>query len=118
MLKIVEWLFGETKSCLAVDQFGNRRSPKWPAVRARHLQREPICQACGTKDFLQVHHVRSFHECPELELEEGNLMTLCETPSRNCHLTFGHLYDWRRTNADVRKDAAWWRVERVWRRQD
>ena len=80
---------------------GESRSPKWPAVRQHHLDREPCCAACGSKDLLNVHHVRPFHTDPALELEDSNLITLCEQH----HLTFGHLMDWKSWNPDVRKDC-------------
>ena len=40
------------------------RSPRWPAVRGAHLKRNPTCAACGTKDKLEVHHVRPFISLP------------------------------------------------------
>lgn len=85
---------------------GVPRSGKWPAVRKRHLELEPACAACGTKKLLNVHHVRPFHLFPELELEDTNLITLCESPSHNCHLIHGHLLSWRSYNLEVRQHAA------------
>lgn len=80
------------------------RSPKWAAVRGAHLKRNPTCAACGSKDNLEVHHVRPFHLFPNLELDPANLMTLCENGG-NCHLMLGHLKNWKSYNIDVRKDA-------------
>ena len=80
------------------------RSPRWSAVRAAHLKRNPTCAACGTRDKLEVHHVRPFHLFPNLELDPANLMTLCETGG-NCHIMLGHLKNWKSYNLDVRKDA-------------
>lgn len=82
-----------------------RRSSKWAAKRAEHLLKFPTCAACGTKEHLEVHHVRPFHLHPEDELKDENLLTLCETPSHNCHLIFGHLLLWASYNVDVRADA-------------
>jgi 5-methylcytosine-specific restriction protein A len=67
------------------------RSPHWSTVRKRHLEKFPTCAVCGGNVKLQVHHRHPFHLHPELELEESNLITLCEAPGRNCHLIFGHL---------------------------
>ena len=61
------------------------RDSRWPAVRALHLKREPVCRACGTKEALEVHHRLPFHTHPDLELDDGrdgtgrdgNLLTLC-----------------------------------------
>lgn len=87
-----------------------RRSGKWPRVRAEHLAREPACAACGRAEELQVHHCRPFHEFPDLELADSNLVTLCEGTGRNCHYTFGHCYDWHESNPHVREDAAAFRA--------
>lgn len=81
------------------------RSPKWPAVRRAHLAREPRCRACGTDQRLQVHHVRPFHLFPALELDPANLVTLCVSPSHNCHLIWGHLLDWAAYDPDVQQTA-------------
>jgi hypothetical protein len=83
------------------------RSPRWPATRAAHLAREPTCQACGGKAKLTVHHILpvSWPGGKALELEQHNLITLCEAASHNCHLIWGHLLDWRSRNPDVRVDA-------------
>lgn len=85
---------------------GRRRSSRWPATRKKHLLSYPFCAACGTKKYLEVHHVRPFHLFPELELDPANLMTLCESTSHNCHLMFGHLLDWSCWSPSVREDAA------------
>lgn len=81
---------------------GESRSPKWPAVRAKFIKSHPVCEACGSKDELNVHHCKSFHEFPELELDPTNLITLC----REHHFSVGHLGNWKKTNALVREDAA------------
>jgi len=53
-----------------------------------------------------VHHVRPVHLFPELELEPGNLVTLCEGETMNCHLFFGHLGWWKAWNPTVAVDAS------------
>jgi 5-methylcytosine-specific restriction enzyme A len=82
-----------------------KRSGQWPAVRKKHLEMEPSCQACGTKKNLAVHHIQPFHEHPKLELDHSNLITLCE--EHHCHLVFGHLCSWYSYNANVREDVKW-----------
>lgn len=82
------------------------RSPFWPGVRRAHLAIEPRCACCGTDEFIEVHHVRPVWLAPELELEPANLITLCASPSHNCHLWLGHLGSWRSWNTTVRRDAA------------
>ena len=91
---------------------GHRRSPHWEAARAKHLRRESVCQACGGTQKLQVHHKRPFHLHPELELEDSNLITLCEKRSRDCHFHFGHFFNWSWFNPSVVEDAARFRQER------
>ena len=90
-----------------------QRSPKWPAVRAKHLAANPSCAACGTarKAILSVHHIVPFHVDRSKELDTANLITLCEGQGVNCHLLFGHLMNWSSWNVNVREDAAAWRAK-------
>lgn len=89
---------------------GARRSSKWPETRKAFLILQPECQVCGSKVKLQVHHIKSFHQYPELENESSNLITLCESKNYgvNCHLFIGHCGNFRRTNPDVIIDAEYW----------
>lgn len=82
------------------------RSSQWPRVRREHLELNGSCKACGAVKNLEVHHIAPFHLSPEQELDPFNLVTLCETPSHNCHFLFGHLLDWRAYNIMVLDDAA------------
>lgn len=99
-------------------RFGLQRSPLWPGVESKHLRLQPTCAACGqganTAVKLQVHHIFPFHYCvalgrPDLELDQRNLITLCETeaghPAPNHHLLVGHLDDFQSSNLDVVEDA-------------
>lgn len=81
------------------------RSWRWPRVRREHLLIEPACAVCGKLDDVEVHHCISFSRRPDLELVDGNLITLC----RNHHFLFGHLLRWSSENPDVRIDATVWR---------
>lgn len=81
------------------------RSTKWAAVRKAHLKSQPCCQVCGASSLLNVHHIKPFHLFPELELQEDNLITLCEGTSVNCHLLMGHLMNWRAWNPAVVSDT-------------
>lgn len=80
-----------------------KRSPRWPKVRRDFLALYPTCACCGTDANLNVHHKKPFHLYPGLELDFGNLVTLCEG---RCHFLVGHLCDWRSYNPDVEADAA------------
>lgn len=82
-----------------------QRSSRWPKIRAEHLAQFPTCAACGTNKHLEVHHLHPFSQYPELELEPTNLLTLCESPSHNCHLIFGHLLLWESWNPFAELDA-------------
>lgn len=83
-----------------------RRSKDWPKVRKLHLMVNPTCAACGGNKRLEVHHIKVFHEHPDLELSRENLITLCEEPARGCHYVFGHLStSWKASNSCVREDA-------------
>lgn len=81
-----------------------RRSPHWPAVRAWKLKHFPTCAACGGAEKLEVHHKMPFHLWPDLELDQDNLITLCES-ERQCHLHIGHLGNWSKYNPNVDQDA-------------
>lgn len=91
---------------------GLARSPEWSRVEHAHLVKEPVCIACGVQIKLQVHHIIPFHFCillgrPELELEDGNLVTLCEGPQEH-HLLIGHLDEFASANLHAREDAQSW----------
>ena len=112
MTKLIEFLiellnFYQNRESLKLG--GAQRSPKWESVRKNHLLKEPICKVCGGNEKIQVHHKIPFNQKPELELDEKNLITLCETPSRNCHLNFGHLGSFRSWNESVENDSENWR---------
>lgn len=80
------------------------RSSHWSKVRKEHLSKHPECAACGTRKKLEVHHIKTFDDYPELELDPDNLMTLCE--HRGCHFRIGHSFDWRASNPNAVSDAA------------
>ncbi len=99
-------------------RFGYERSPEWQAAAAAHLQKEPTCVCCKQGQdggaAVQVHHIFPFHYCialgrPDLELDERNLITLCEKeegrPGEDHHLLVGHLNLVQSTNLNVVTDA-------------
>ncbi|HET6916932.1 MAG TPA: HNH endonuclease signature motif containing protein [Acidimicrobiales bacterium] len=88
-----------------------KRSPHWRKARKAHLKLQPECQACGTTDDLQVHHIKPFHLHPELELVQMNLVTLCEKRGRDCHFSFGHFHNWQAMNPNVIADVQHYRSE-------
>lgn len=93
--------------------YEGERSSKWRSVRDEYVKQHPRCEACGSTWGLNVHHVKPFADYPELELDEGNLITLC----REHHFRIGHDPDgprgfarpsWLLSNPNVREDAASW----------
>ena len=87
------------------------RSDKWPEVRKAYLSNHGSCAACGGNVKLEVHHMRTFHLHPELELDPTNFITLCESGDNglNCHLLVGHLGNFKSFNQNVVADAAAWK---------
>lgn len=93
-----------------VEWSTSKRSSKWPKVRNKFLETNPVCVLCGGNKHLNVHHVKPFNERPDLELEPTNLITLCEAKKKgvHCHLLFGHFGNYRKINPDVREDCKVW----------
>lgn len=104
ILKLLGFSDGE------IEALGVPRSPGWRALRREHLSRNPGCAACGSTRNVVPHHITPFHVDPSRELDPSNLVTLCESPTFNCHLFFGHLKHWGRHNPHVVEDAAQWRL--------
>jgi hypothetical protein len=85
----------------AIELYGAARSGRWRAWREAHLRREPVCQACGAADDLEVHHILPVHAGgSELPPPEG-MISLC----RPCHQTVAHANDWKAWRPDVRRLA-------------
>jgi len=89
---------------------GVKRSPKWASVRKRYLRAHPNCAVCGGTAKLEVHHIIPFNMAPEKELDEKNLITLCEGHKQiNCHLVVGHGFDYKDYNPHARKTAGFFK---------
>lgn len=93
--KVRDRLAGITKS----------RSPLWPKVEKAYRKLNPVCECCGSKIKLNVHHKKPFHLYPTLELDPTNLITLCMDPSKECHLKIGHGDDFKDYNPNVVTDV-------------
>lgn len=59
------------------------------------------CRCCGSKENLNVHHIKPFHIDPSLECDPYNLCTLC----RDHHFHIGHHDNWKNSNPNVCKDC-------------
>jgi hypothetical protein len=93
------------------SRHGIARSTEWPKIEREHREKEPTCAVCGSKDKIQVHHVFPFHYCialgrPDLELDDRNLISLCESQPNDHHLLIGHLDSFQSSNLKVRADVS------------
>lgn len=85
------------------------RDPKWSNVRNQFLKENGSkCACCLKTKKLNVHHIIPVHVDSSLELEHSNLIILCENKTLNCHLSIGHLQNYKAYNPDVREDAMFW----------
>ena len=82
-----------------------KRSDKWPTVEKHFREAHPFCAACGSKNRLNVHHIRPFHIDPKLELDPNNLITMC-MDEKECHLRLAHCGNFKMFNPNIVKDAA------------
>ena len=66
---------------------------------------------CKSKKKVEVHHKVPFHIAPDLELDENNMVSLCENKKYgcNCHLMLGHRGNYRKVNISVEYDILIWR---------
>lgn len=85
-----------------------KRSPDWAKLRNQFEQINPICEACGGSERIQIHHKKPFHSHPELELEP-NLIALC-MGKEECHLRLGHGNDFKSYNPYIEDDVKEYRV--------
>ena len=88
---------------------GNKRSAAWKGLRNKIVNEVGMCEVCGKDTNLVLHHKIPFHVNPSLELEESNLIVLCENDNLNCHLIFGHLGNWNKYNSDIDHDVKVWK---------
>lgn len=114
-------LFRKDLGAEAAAKHGEKRSPQWGKARKDHLKIEPSCAVCLKKRKgawakivslvkpVQVHHIYPFHIIknlgrPELELDQRNLITLCESGEKH-HISLGHLGDFQSFNPNVKEHA-------------
>lgn len=81
---------------------GTKRSPKWRKFRDDKLKGQS-CSLCGGRKSLVLHHIIPFHLAPDKELDDDNVIILCEAKRYgiNCHLLAGHWGNWQRANPYV-----------------
>lgn len=102
--------FDEQREAVDDVLFGDR-SGGWSSVREEFVRLHPVCEACGSRSNLNVHHIVPFYLDSSLELDVKNLITLC----REHHFRVGHDPDgpwmprrpsWTSWNPKVREHAA------------
>lgn len=84
------------------------RSGQWRTVRSKHLELEPVCQACLKDDELEVHHCTPVHAGGS-ELDPENLITFCH----DCHFVIGHACNWHSWRPEVKQVAKFIRESKV-----
>lgn len=53
--------------------------------RQHILDRDKVCQKCGSGENLEVHHIKRFSEYPELRQDDSNAVVLCKRCHRELH---------------------------------
>jgi hypothetical protein len=87
------------------------RHPHWNKINEGYLKKQPKCVVCGISENVVAHHIYPMHLCSEvgradLELDERNLITLCENGSiSNHHLLIGHLGSFESYNPEIDTDV-------------
>ena len=76
--------------------FGQKRSGKWTSFRKRHIKDK--CEVCKRTKRLELHHIVPFWVSPDIELDPLNVVTL----DRRCHFAFGHFFNWRDWNINIK----------------
>ena len=66
-----------------------RNNPKYKQWRKTVLSRDSECIVCSSDENLNVHHLFSYKEYPELRINEGNGVTLCDRCHTNFHKQYG-----------------------------
>lgn len=85
---------------------GQPRSACWRKVRAEYLASVGgKCEACGTSEDVEAHHVEPFKKNPARECDPTNVVALC----RRHHFELGHAFSFQHYNPCVREDAAHFR---------
>lgn len=87
-----------------IKRITKTRAKGWISLRNRFLIVNCKCSYCGGSKKLQVHHITPVHVDKSKELDENNLITLCNSNSK-CHLNIGHLGKWNNHNINVVEDC-------------
>lgn len=103
MLDIIKYGYNLLRSKIR-DTGLIKRSSAWPKLEKEFLAKHPVCEICGSKKKLNIHHRKPFHIFPELELDPNNLITLCMSKMQ-CHLLIAHGDDFKAYNPNIDADV-------------
>ena len=78
----------------------SERSGEWRGVCNAYITAHPICERCG-KPATQIHHIHPVHAYRELELDQTNLIALCD----DCHIREAHLGNYQAWNPLIVEEA-------------
>lgn len=67
-----------------------RDSKEYNRFRESVLKRDGVCQCCGNKEDLEVHHTFPFHKYNSLGADTNNGITLCKECHNEYHSQFGY----------------------------
>lgn len=62
-------------------RYADYSDPEWRKVSSAYLRKVGCCEKCGSRQFLQVHHIIPVRYAPQLFLDVSNFQVLC----RSCH---------------------------------
>ena len=68
-----------------------RDSPEYKRYREKVLKRDGICQCCGNKYNLEVHHPLPYNQYPSLRADTSNGIVLC----KECHDEYHHKHGYK-----------------------
>ena len=90
---------------------GKPRSSQWSWTKKEYEKLHPKICFCGITKC-QLHHITPFSQDPSKENDFDNLVWLCEgMGTRNHHLEFGHLNNFRSWNPDIKRDYLVWKTK-------
>ena len=86
----------------------SRNDTQYLSWRQSVLKRDGVCQCCGSSHNLEVHHIFSYKDYPELRINNNNGIVLCKDCHNKYHARYGRdgtknnaitLYSFIRDNA-------------------
>ena len=69
-----------------------RNSPEYSKYREKVLKRDGVCQCCGSKNILEVHHLLPYKQYVSLRADVNNGIVLC----KYCHDAYHNKHGYKR----------------------